>query len=73
MEEITALPRAARNFVKNLIKPVSFLTHTFFNSTEMFLGELMAVFIDHRTNSALEYVEYLNTPVSHTHTTIVTL
>lgn len=58
MEEISVLSRAARNFMKNWIKPVSFLAHTFCTSTKIFLVELMAVSIDHRTNSTLEYVGF---------------
>lgn len=47
-----------RNFKKNPNKPASFYASTFHTKTKMILGELSAVFIDHHTDSASNFVEF---------------
>lgn len=68
-EELPSLIRVASNFMKNLNTPAPFHVPTIFTSAEAFLEEQRAVFIDHRTNSALELAEFFNKHISHTRTT----
>lgn len=61
--------RVARKSVKNPNKTTPFQRSTFYTSAKIFPGELRAVLINHCTDTTLEFIEFLNTPMSYTRTT----
>lgn len=65
-EELSILIRVVSSFVRNPNKPAPFLAPTINTNTKIFLEKLRAVFVHHCTDSALEFVEFFNTPTSHT-------
>lgn len=71
VQDIIILSRAASNFLYNPSKPVPFHSPTSYTIARMLLGELRSVFVNLRTDSALELVGFLNTPKSHAHTTSI--
>lgn len=73
MVELRILIKASGNFVKISNNPALCHAPTIYAKTKIFVVELKAVFVDHRTESALEFVEFLNTSMSHTHTTSILL
>lgn len=65
-EELPILITVASNFVKNQGKPAPFHIPIFFTSANLLLRELKAVFFDHQICSALEFIAYASTSMSHT-------
>lgn len=51
--------------MKNRNRSTAFHVPTIYASAKIVLGELRAVFVDRRTNSALKHVEFLNTAMSY--------
>lgn len=73
MEEPSIFIRAVSNFAKNATKPAPFhvlITHT---SGKKFTRVLRAVLFDYHTDSASEFVDFLDTPRSHACTTSIPL
>lgn len=72
---ITAEPsifiRVTRNFVDNQNIPAPFYAPTFYARAMIFLWELRAVFVDSRTDSAFEFIEFLNRSMSDTEKTSI--
>lgn len=70
-EELSIFIRAASNVSKNPANQCPFHAPAFYTRVERFLGELTAVFFDHRIDSALQFVQFFNMIMSHTHTTSI--
>lgn len=51
-EALPSLLKGASNFAESPNKPAPFHALTFYASKKMFLGDLRAVFVDHRTEAA---------------------
>lgn len=70
MENLSILPEAAHNLLKNSNESAPFHACTFQTSVKMFLGELMgALFANHFTESVSEFVEYFHLLMFHVRTT----
>lgn len=58
----------ARNFAKTIKLASAFHASTFNTSAEKILAELKAVLVDHCPDCISDFAQFLNTPMSHTHT-----
>lgn len=72
-EELPVLIGAASNFKKDQNTPALFHSFTFYNTTKTSLGELRVVSVEHHSDSASEFVDFLNAHMSDTRTTSILL
>lgn len=68
-KELPIFTKAPNNFAKNPQKPAFFTAPTFYTTAKTFRGKLKAAFVVYHTDSAFEYVEFLNARISHMRTT----
>lgn len=66
--EMSVFNRVAGKFVKNLNKHSLPLAY-FLDQRKIFLEQLGAVLVDHRTGASLIFVEFLTEHMHHMHTT----